>query len=142
MNTVTDAEKFLFDIQSYLILRGAIDLDLVEALDRAVVENEALDHDESWADGIPVVRARHFIKDHNIQHQVRLNGLPRLDAIFDQLIAHPAILPYLKEFMGEPRCNTITSTDIARVPCGITTMPDITGCRHLFESDSLRNKGT
>ncbi len=33
MNTVTDAEKFLFDIQGYLILRGAIDLDLVEALD-------------------------------------------------------------------------------------------------------------
>ncbi len=103
MNTVTDAEKFLFDIQGYLILRGAIDLDLVEVLDRAVVENEASDHDESWADGIPVVRARHFIKDHNIQHQVRLNGLPRLDAIFDQLIAHPAILPYLKEFMGEPQ---------------------------------------
>ena len=103
MNQVTDAEKFLFDIQGYLILPGAIDDDLVDALDRAVVHNEALDHDESWADGLPIVTAQHFIKDHNIEHQVRLNGLPRLDPVFDQLIGHPSVLPYLKEFMGEPQ---------------------------------------
>ena len=64
---------------------------------------EAFDHDESWADGLPIVTAQHFIKDHNIEHQVRLNGLPRLDPIFDQLIGHPSILPYLKEFMGDPQ---------------------------------------
>jgi len=103
MNEITDAEKFLFDIQGYLILRQAIDRDLIEALDRAVVQNEALDHDESWADGLPVVRGQHFIVDHNIEHQVRLNGLPRLDPVFDRLIAHPSVLPYLKEFMGEPQ---------------------------------------
>ena len=103
MNEVNDAEKFLFDIQGFLILRGAIDRNLIDALDQAVVENEAIDHDESWADGLPVVTAKHFIKDTNVEHQVRLNGLPRLDPIFDQLIAHPAILPYLKEFMGEPQ---------------------------------------
>ncbi len=103
MIDITDAEKFLFDIQGFLILRGGIEPDLVDALDRAVVENEAIDHDESWAEGIPVVRGQHFIKDRNIEHQIRLNGLPRLDPIFDQLIAHPAILPYLNEFMGEPQ---------------------------------------
>ena len=103
MYTVSDEEKFLFDIQGFLILRGAIDRQLVDALDRAVVENEALDHDESWADGLPIVTAQHFIKDTNIEHQVRLNGLPRLNPIFDQLIAHPTILPYLTEFMGEPQ---------------------------------------
>ena len=90
MNQVTDAEKFLFDIQGYLILRDAIDCDLVEALDCTVVQNEALDHDESWADGLPVVTAQHFIKDTNIAHQVRLNGLPRLNPVFDRLIAHRA----------------------------------------------------
>ena len=79
MNQVTDTEKFLFDIQGYLILPGAIDGDLIDALDCAVVRNEAFDHDESWADGLPVVTAQHFIKDNNIEHQVRLNGLPRLD---------------------------------------------------------------
>ena len=103
MHTVTDEEKFLFDIQGFLILRGAIDAELVAGLDRAVVANEAIDHDESWAEGIPVVRGQHFIKDTNVEHQVRLNGLPRLDPVFDQLIAHPAILPYLREFMGEPQ---------------------------------------
>ena len=103
MNQVTDTEKFLFDIQGYLILRGAIDGDLIDALDFAVVQNEAFDHDESWADGLPIVTAQHFIKDNNIEHQVRLNGLPRLDPIFDQLIGHPSILPYLKEFMGDPQ---------------------------------------
>jgi hypothetical protein len=103
MYEVTNEEKFLFDIQGFLILRGVIDRSLVEALDRAVVENEAVDHDERWADGLPIVTAGHFIKDTNVENQVRLNGLPRLDPIFDQLIAHPAILPYLKEFIGEPQ---------------------------------------
>ncbi|NKB69266.1 MAG: hypothetical protein GKR89_19525 [Candidatus Latescibacteria bacterium] len=103
MHQVTDEEKFLFDIQGFLILRGAIDPDLIAAIDRAVVANEAVDHDESWAQGLPVVRGQHFIKDTNIDNQVRLNGLPRLDAVFDQLIAHPAILPYLVEFIGEPQ---------------------------------------
>ena len=103
MYKVTDEEKFLFDIQGFLILRGAIDRKIVDQLDQAVVENEAMDHDESWADGLPVVTGQHFIKDTNTEHQVRLNGLPRLDPVFDQLIAHPAILPYLKEFMGEPQ---------------------------------------
>ena len=81
MHEVSDEEKFLFDIQGFLILRGAIDRPLVETLDRAVVENEAIDHDESWADGLPVVSAQHFIKDTNVEHQVRLNGLPRLDPV-------------------------------------------------------------
>jgi ectoine hydroxylase-related dioxygenase (phytanoyl-CoA dioxygenase family) len=103
MREVTYIEKFLFDIQGFLILRGAIDRELVETLDQAVVRNEAKDHDESWADGLPVVAGKHFIKDLNIENQVRLNGLPRLDPIFDQLIAHPAIRPFLKEFMGEPQ---------------------------------------
>lgn len=103
MHQVTDDEKFLFDLQGYLILRGAIDPDLIRALDKAVVENEAIDHDESWAEGLPVVTAAHFTKDTWVDHQIRLNGLPRLDPVFDELIAHPALMPYLTEFMGEPQ---------------------------------------
>ena len=41
MNQVTDTEKFLFDIQGYLILPGAIDGDLIDALDCALVRNTA-----------------------------------------------------------------------------------------------------
>ena len=101
MHEVTAEERFLFDIQGFLILRGAIERELIAALDAAVVANEAKDHDESWAEGIPVVNGQHFTKDTNVDSQVRLNGLPRLDPVFDQLIAHPAMLPYLREFMGE-----------------------------------------
>ncbi|HAA78139.1 TPA: hypothetical protein DCE37_23835 [Candidatus Latescibacteria bacterium] len=103
MGEISEADKFLFDIQGYLILRGAIDRDLVDALDQAVVENEAIEHDESWAEGIPGVRGTHFIRDLNIENQVRLNGLPRLDHVFDKLIAHPAIMYYLEAFIGEPQ---------------------------------------
>ena len=115
MNQVTDAEKFLFDIQGYLILPSAIDGSLVAALDRAVVQNEALDHDESWAEGLPIISHQNFIKDHNFdengkprdcagtEHLVRLNGLPRLDPVFDQFIGHPSVIPYIKEFMCEPQ---------------------------------------
>ena len=63
MTEVTDDEKFLFDIQGFLILRGAIEQGLVSALDRAVVENETKDHDESWAEGLPTTTAEHFTKD-------------------------------------------------------------------------------
>ena len=96
MHEISDEQRFLFDLQGYLILRGAIDRDLTDALNAAVVETEAKEHDESWAESIPVVNGQHFSKDTNIHNQVRLNGLPRLDPVFDQLIAHPSYLPYLK----------------------------------------------
>lgn len=103
ITSVTDEERFLFDIQGFLVLRSAIEPDLVAALDTAVVANEAKDHDERWAENLPVVHGQHFTKDTHIESQIRLNGLPRLDPVFDQLIAHPSYLPYLKAFMGEPQ---------------------------------------
>lgn len=46
-NVVTDDGIFLFDLQGFLVLRGVVEPELIEALDRAVVENEAVEHDES-----------------------------------------------------------------------------------------------
>lgn len=77
MHVVTDDDRFLFDLQGFLVLRGAIEPELIGALDRAVVENEAIEHDESWAEGLPVVTHGHLTKDRYVDHQVRLNGLPR-----------------------------------------------------------------
>ena len=62
MHEVTEEERFLFDLQGFLILRAAIDRKLIDALDAAVVENEAKEHDESWAEGIPVVNASTSLK--------------------------------------------------------------------------------
>ena len=114
MHEVTDDEKFLFDLQGFLILRGAIEPELVVALDEAVVANEAIEHDESWAEGLPVVTNAYFTKDRWMEHQVRLNGLPRLDPVFDRLIAHPGYLPYLKEFMDLPQL--INTWSISKYP--------------------------
>ena len=114
MHDVTDDEKFLFDLQGFLILRGAIEPELVVALDEAVVTNEAIEHDESWAEGLPVVTNAYFTKDRWMEHQVRLNGLPRLDPVFDRLIAHPGYLPYLKEFMDLPQL--INTWSISKYP--------------------------
>ena len=102
MHAVTD-ERFLFDLQGFLILRGAIEPDLVAALERAVVANEAIEHDESWAEGLSVVTRANLTKDRHVDHQVFLHGLPRLDPVFDRLIAHPGYLPYVQEFMNQPQ---------------------------------------
>ena len=114
MHQVTDDEKFLFDLQGFLILRGAIEPELVAALDEAVAANEAVEHDESWAEGLPVVTNAYFTKDVWMEHQVRLNGLPRLDPVFDRLIAHPGYLPYLEEFMDQPQL--INTWSISKYP--------------------------
>ena len=114
MHEVTDDEKFLFDLQGFLILRGAIEPELVAALDEAVVANEEIEHDESWAEGLPVVTNAYFTKDRWMEHQVRLNGLPRLDPVFDRLIAHPGYLPYLEEFMDQPQL--INTWSISKYP--------------------------
>ena len=112
---VTDDARFLFDLQGFLILRGAIEPDLVAALDAAVVANEAIEHDDSWAEGLPVVQHRPLAtKDLFLEHQVRLNGLPRLDPVFDRLIAHPGYLPYLEEFMDQPQL--INTWSISKYP--------------------------
>ena len=114
VHEVTDDEKFLFDLQGFLILRGAIEPDLVAALDQAVVANEAIEHDDSWAEGLPVVTRPLLTKDLFLEHHIRLNGLPRLDSVFDRLIAHPGYLPYLEEFMHEPQL--INTWSISKYP--------------------------
>ena len=114
MHVVTDDERFLFDLQGFLILRGAIEPDLVAALERAVVANEAIEHDESWAEGLPVVTRGNLTKDRHVDHQVFLHGLPRLDPVFDRLIAHPGYLPYVQEFMNQPQL--VNTWSISKYP--------------------------
>ena len=111
MNAVTDEERYHFDLKGFLILRGAIEIELVEALDDAVVANEAIDQDESWLEEIPEATLRTLTRGYGEKYQIkadygnqiRLNGLQRLDPEFDSLVAHPSILPYLEAFMKDPQ---------------------------------------
>ena len=111
MQAVTDEERYHFDLKGFLILRGAIEKELVKALDDAVVANEAIDQDESWLEDIPEITLRTLIRGYGEKYQIkadygnqiRLNGLQRLDPAFDSLVAHPSILSYLEAFMEDPQ---------------------------------------
>ena len=109
------------------------------ALDQAVVANEAIEHDDSWAEGLPVVTRPLLTKDLFLEHHIRLNGLPRLDSVFDRLIAHPGYLPYLEEFMHEPQL--INTWSISKYPGrGATHWPPRSASRGLLSArrqDSL-----
>ncbi|MCX5662681.1 MAG: phytanoyl-CoA dioxygenase family protein [Planctomycetota bacterium] len=86
---VTLEEKCLFDLQGYLILRNVLTPEECGRILDAVRRQER-DMPEKAAD---------FAK----HEQVRLDGLPQMDPVFDIPIAHPRVLPYLKEFVGRPQ---------------------------------------
>jgi hypothetical protein len=101
--TVGDQDRFLFDLQGYLLLRGALAeqdrVELLAALDRL----EPLDHDDSrWmkprADGRKSQSTRQ-----STPGQIRLNGLLRLSPAFDRLIDYPTVYPFLCDFMADPQ---------------------------------------
>lgn len=100
---VTPENRFLFDLQGYIVLRGAVDRGLCEQLLRGVRAAEARDYPDAWREKLPPEKRAHRSKDTDVQSQIRLNGLPRHDPIFDEMIGHPAILPYLNDFMGDPQ---------------------------------------
>lgn len=100
---VSIEDKFLFDLNGFLILRGAIDRKLCAELLAAVRRCEARDFPDAWRTKLPPEHQKHRSKDTDIPGQVRLNGLPRLDPIFDEIIAHPSFLPHLREFQGDPQ---------------------------------------
>ena len=71
-------------------------LDILAELEERTYEDEWM---ASLGDGPPPRPTKETTRP----DQVRLNGLPRLDPVFDRLIDHPRILPYLNEFVGEPQ---------------------------------------
>lgn len=86
---VTIEEKCLFDLQGYLLLRNVLTPDQTGRLLEAA---RRLERDQPG-------KAEELLK----HDQVRLDGLPQMDPVFDIPIAHPRVLPYLKEFMGRPQ---------------------------------------
>ncbi len=96
-------DRFLFDLQGYLLLRQALDAPTVARLLAEVRRLETLPHDDShWrrpqpdgAESQPTRQERPGF--------LRLNGLLRLSPVFDELIDHPRVLPYLREFMRGPQ---------------------------------------
>jgi ectoine hydroxylase-related dioxygenase (phytanoyl-CoA dioxygenase family) len=99
-NSIPIEDRFHFDLSGFIILRNVLTaeecaeyLNVLQSLEQQTYEDLWM---ETYGSGRPT-------REMNRQHQIRLNGLPRLDSIFDQLIDHPRILPYLYELVGEPQ---------------------------------------
>ena len=101
-NGVTIDERFLFDLQGFLLLKGVLSQEECERYLTALTALEEREYDDGWiaARGLETGRLTKELKRAN---QVRLNGIVRLDPAFDGLIDHAQILPYLKEFVGDPQ---------------------------------------
>jgi len=101
MNEVCIEDRFLFDLQGFLLLRGVLSQAECAAYLEKLYELEEREYADQWQQAVALSGRR--TKETNVSYQTRLNGLPRLDPLFDRLIDHTRVLPYLKEFVGEPQ---------------------------------------
>lgn len=91
---VTPEEKCLFDLRGYLILPGVLTRDECAAL------LEATRRREREMLKLPQGSGESGMADLD---QFRLNGMPQIDPVFDLLVAHPRVTPYLREFLATPQ---------------------------------------
>lgn len=98
--TVTPEERFLFDLQGFILLKGVLDADecrryltLIEKLESRTYDDKAKRDRMNYTGrpSQPTLDRR--------PTSARLNGLLRLDPAFHALIAHPRVTPYLEAFM-------------------------------------------
>src|SRR5689334_9126201 len=103
MSAVTVEDRFLFDLQGFLVLREVLTpaecSTYLEVLGR--LENQS--YEDRWLEALAPGPPGRPTRETSMPNQLRLNGLPRLDPVFDALIDHPRVLPYLSEFVGLPQ---------------------------------------
>jgi hypothetical protein len=106
---VTPEQRFLFDSQGFLLLKNAIHPADLALLLQATQQAEKREHDDSrWRKQRPDGRIGQETKQVQ-QGWVRLNGLLRIDPVFDLLIDYPTVFPFLQEFMGDPQLGNTWS---------------------------------
>ena len=93
-------ERFLFDLNGFLVLRNVLSAEECGEYLETLSKLESQTYEDKWMETVGPGRPT---RETNRIHQIRLNGLPRLHSIFDGLIDHPRIMPYLYEFVGEPQ---------------------------------------
>ena len=118
---VSTDDRFLFDLQGFLVLRNVLSTDECEEYLDAVRRQEEADHADQWMEAVGAGRPTRETPESTWpagqgelkRQQIRLNGLPRLAPIFDRLIDHPRVLPYLNEFVGEQKRQSGASGTVA-----------------------------
>jgi hypothetical protein len=100
MSSVSIEDRFHFDLSGFLLLRGVLSEAECKGMREVLAQLEGQEYEDVWmkekGPGRPT-------KESNREGQVRLNGVVRLDPVFDQLIAHSTLVPFLREFVGEPQ---------------------------------------
>ena len=115
---VNDEDRFQFDTQGFLILRDVLDaetrksilvrLDELETreFDKGQITHFSMDNPtDAMPRPTPGFSMESSTKSRVDDHYLRMNGLPNLDPVFDQMIDHPRVLPYLREFIGEAQLS-------------------------------------
>lgn len=105
---MTDEERYLFDLQGYLFLAGALPAEFVAEINHAIDTLESLNDDEVEARGVP----RRYCQTDNVLVETGgppAGGLPDYGSpilpnggFAEQLIDWPVTLPYVQEMIGEP----------------------------------------
>ena len=98
---IPDEHTFLFDLHGYIILRRVLSQTECDEILGVLRDLESREYEDTWMEAVGGTGRP--TKEERKENQIRLNGLPRLDPIFDRLIAHERVVPYLKEWMGEPQ---------------------------------------
>jgi ectoine hydroxylase-related dioxygenase (phytanoyl-CoA dioxygenase family) len=120
MTTVSAEDRFQFDLQGYLLLKGALaEKDRVELLDEVRRQEERTHDDSRWRKPWPDGRIGQETKQVSPGF-LRLNGLLRMSEKFDRIIDYPTVFPYLQDFLaGDPQLlNTWSITKTAGIEAG------------------------
>lgn len=92
---LTQMEEFLFDLQGYIVLKGAVSKDQLQRLnERADELLEAETEDDGW---IGYVQRHGYSTVDGINFQNIVEG----GEVFEELIDNPNWLPHAKRFVGE-----------------------------------------
>ena len=97
--------RFHFDLSGFLVLRNVLSAEKCETILSVLTALESRTYEDEWMASAPSFgrTVPRPTCDTGREFQTRLNGLLRLDPVFDDLIAHPRVVPYLRAFVGEPQ---------------------------------------
>ena len=101
---VSAEDKFTFDLQGFILLKGVLSPAECENYIRLVEElennppDDAARRDRNNSTGRPCQPTLQ-----NESGYKRLNGLLRMHSAFDAMIAHPGVYPYLEAYMDGPQ---------------------------------------
>lgn len=112
---VTPEDKFLFDLQGFLVLREVLSPEECQTFLSVLDGHKSQEYRDEWIERMPASVQANCLRtcERRTSGHVRFNGLLRIDPAFDALIAHPKVMPYLKEFIGMPQL--INSWSIEKV---------------------------